>query len=248
MEHFKISVNNIYVVGCGGVASWLLPPLLRLLRHQEPLPFVTLLDGDKFEEGNIDRQLFNHNYIGTNKATSLSDLYDDLYYNLDSEETFLTEGTDITPNSLLLGCADNHAARRTILYLCDRHNCRAIIGGNEYTDADAYFYEPALKDTPLDPRVYFPDILTDETGDPTRPRSCQGIAQEQTPQLVLANFSAANSMLWLLWFHYVERLRMPKSETYNFWPMRHFNSFSRFGTDLVKDRMAAPLPTRKQQQ
>jgi len=246
MEHYKISVDTIHVVGCGGVASWLLPPLLRLLRIQPLQPFVMLHDGDAFEESNIDRQLFLYSNLGENKARATRNLYEELYDNMSCVDRFFTEGTEVEQNSLILGCADNHAARRTILYMCDRFNCRAIIGGNEYTDADAYYYEPQMKDSPLDPRVYFPDILTDETGDPTRPRSCQGVAQEQTPQLVFANFSAANAMMWLFWFHYAERPKMSREETYQYWPVRHYNTFTRFGTDLVKDRMAAKPPTKKQ--
>lgn len=244
MVHYKVSVETIYIIGCGGVASWLLPPLLKLLNAVELRPSVVLMDGDIFEDKNIDRQLFDENDIGTNKALALANLYENSYDNLYNTGAYLTDGVDINPQSLFFGCADNHAARKLILSMVDRYDGRAIIGANEYTDAEAYVYEPAWKDSPLDPRVYYPDILSNERGDPTRPTSCQGLAAEATPQLVLANQAAATQMLWLFWFHYIERPKLNRDESFNFWPIRHYNSFSRFGTDLVKDRMAAQPQTK----
>lgn len=243
MALYKISASSIYVVGCGGVASYLLPVLIKLLAPLpvEERPVIHLFDGDKFEEKNIDRQLFAPAQVGMNKAEALADLYDPTGIMSSINPRFLTDSDTIEPNSLVIGCADNHAARKAILSLVDRFGGRAIIGGNEYTDAEAYFYQPDWKGGPLDPRVYYPDILTNERGDPTRPMSCQGMAATETPQLVLANFAAASQILWLLWFHYVERPTMDKEASFNVWPIRHFNTFSRFGTTLVQDK----LPTKK---
>jgi len=58
-----------------------------------------------------------------------------------------------------------------------------------------------MRGTPCDPRVYYPDILTDTTGSPIHAAGCTGEAQDETPQLVLANMWAAAHMLHLLWYH-----------------------------------------------
>ena len=52
-----------------------------------------------------------------------------------------------------------------------------------------------------DPREYYPDILTDQSGSPVHAEGCTGEAQKETPQLVLANMWAAAHMMHLLWYH-----------------------------------------------
>lgn len=229
--------DNILIVGCGGVASYLLPCLIKLLVRRACN--VTLMDGDNLEVRNLDRQLFSVDMVGQNKAKALAGMFNNA---LDTRQLqvvpeYFVPGTRVADGSLVMVCADNHSARRAALSACDETFSDAIIGGNEYTDADAYYYSCQWKDSPLDPRRYFPEILTDNTGDPTRPQGCQGEAQAQTPQLALANMSAANHMLWLFWFYYAE-IHLMKADYMDFWPVRHSNSFSRFGTSLIKELKA----------
>lgn len=233
METYEISAEHIYIVGCGGVASWLLPVLTKLCVTQKHPPVIVLIDGDKLEEKNLDRQLFARDQIGQFKSDALLARYQSEYPRLRSIPQFLTDGMEWERNSLFFGCADNHAARRMVLAAVDMYGGRAIIGGNEYTDAEAYVYDPEWSGQSLDPRKYYPEILTQTANDPTRPRSCTGIAAVETPQLVLANFAAANYMLWLFWFYYVERPRMDRGATTDFWPIKHRNTFSRCSTELI---------------
>jgi hypothetical protein len=237
MEHSKPVLTpptEIVIIGCGGVASFLLPCLLKLLKGQTQ---VVLVDGDKLEMKNLDRQLFRIDQIGQNKAEALKDVLG-APENIRVVPSYFSMGALAVPEgTLIIGCADNHAARKAILETCDDRTGTAIIGGNEYTDADAYYYQFDWRGGPLDPRTYFPEINTDKTGDPTRPAGCQGEAQAQTPQLALANYAAANYMMWLLWFYFAEVRRMDK-DTFEFWPVRHFNSFTRCGTQLVRDLQA----------
>ena len=100
-----------------------------------------------------------------------------------------------------------------------------VIGGNEYTDCEAYPYLPAWKGTSGDPRVYYPELLTDQSNDPTNP-SCQGVAQANNRQLALANYLSAGMMVHLWWFitnhgHEVTR---------GLWPQRHWATFATFNT------------------
>lgn len=233
--------RNILIVGCGGVASWLLPVLVKLAGIAETKPNIILMDGDKLETRNLDRQLFDLSQVGQFKATALADKYKE--YNLRPVTEYLGIGYESPRHSLIFCCADNHAARCRSMDLVDDRGGRAIIGGNEYTDSDAYLYEPEFAGTSLDPRVYFPELLTDKTGDPTTPVSCQGEAAVASPQLVLANFSAANHMLQLFWFHHVHKHGMTppeQAETRPYWPIRHANSAYRFSTDLIIHKEKAP--------
>lgn len=242
MTTYEISADNIVIVGCGGVASWLLPVLIRLAAASENRqPNIILVDGDKLEEKNLDRQLFSMDQIGQPKTAALKALYESQYPKLVSLPEYMLEGMDWPSHSLFFGCVDNHVARKLILQAVDSTHGRGIIGGNEYTDSEAYVYEPEWRGTPLDPRVYYPEILTNQANDPTRPQSCQGALADENPQLVIANFSAANHMAWLFWFYYVQRHGMDKAATHEFWPVLHRNTFSRFSTELLgKKRETKP--------
>lgn len=224
--------NHIIIVGCGGVSSFLLPCLLKLVGRETR---ITLIDGDTLEPRNLDRQLFKPEMIGQNKAEALFETLNLRAGGVYSAvPDYFTVGQDVPEGCLILCCADNHAARRAVLEAADNHTGHAIIGGNEYTDAEAYYYRYDWRETERDPRIYYPTIMTDDSGDPTRPIGCQGEAQVENRQLALANFSAANHMLWLLWFYFAEAGRMDV-ETAGFWPVRHQNTFTRMTTTLQKD-------------
>lgn len=231
-------ISNIAIIGCGGVTSWMISPLVKLLAGADHQPNLVLVDGDAIEERNLERQWFSGDDIGGYKAVALASKISDSYP-VEAIEQYFTDGMPIPGGglTLFLGCADNHAARRAILSTVDRAGGWAIIAGNEYTEAEAYFYEPRMKDGPADPRVYYPTILTDNTGDPNLPPGCTGLAAITAPQLVLANFSAANHMLWLLYHHFVERPEIKGYDT-SFMPVKTWNFGTRFTTTQMKDLTA----------
>lgn len=210
------------IIGAGGIASWLVP----LLKHTLKLgSFIRVMDGDVLESRNLDRQLFPLDYIGWNKAEALADLHKIAFTPSYFEDSI--EFDVQIPYSAIWCCADNHPARKACLEAVDKNNAlMAIIGGNEYTDSEAYAYLPVWKGTAGDPRIYYPEILTDQSGDPLSPFVCQGQAQEQNRQLALANYLAAGFMVHLWWFitnHGAE-------VTLKCWPMRHSSNFASFGT------------------
>ncbi|MCR6656608.1 MAG: ThiF family adenylyltransferase [Opitutus sp.] len=133
---------------------------------------------------------------------------------------YFHEGTDIRPGAIIVGCVDNHAARNAILQVADRIGALVVLAGNEYTEAQAFVYLPQWKGTPRDPRVRYPEIVTDQSDDPRRPQSCQGAEQRAHPQLAMANFSAANFALWLLWFYLVEAPGLDRGDAEGFQPRR----------------------------
>jgi hypothetical protein len=243
MIEFDKSVDNVVVIGCGGVASWLLPPLIKLL-NQTHQPALTLYDGDTIEHRNLERQWFSEDDIGTNKAEAMARR---LGYPTGFTPSYYNDGEVLPVDGLTLfiGCADNHAARRAILNAVDRGEGYAVIGGNEYTEAEAYYYEASMKDTPTDPRQYIPSILTDNSGDPTRPAGCTGEAAIAAPQLVLANFSAANHIMWLIYHHFVERPKLGREYIKEFMPVRTWNLGAKFITHRNKDLVAAVTPSKE---
>ncbi len=220
----------IYVIGCGGVGSWAVEKLMKWKPNH-----LWLIDGDVFEEKNMDRQLFDEDHLGMNKAEALAEKHGingdctNQYFTLESAERETLESDDI-----LLCCADNHACRLAVLEACDLYYCRAVIAANEYIEAEAYWYEDSMKGTPNDPRVFYPDIRTDRSGDPLSPIGCVEASKEHE-QLVLANDMASSLMLSLLYFHLEKRPDMD-SGSRDFFPIHHKSNELKLQTIRWGDR------------
>jgi ThiF family len=181
---------NIYIIGAGGVGSWLAPAICKLVDPES----ITIVDGDKLEEKNLDRQLFDDDHIGESKADALG-----LKYKCGSDSKYFAHGSFAAEKEdWFMGCVDNNAARMAILESCDCYGAKAIFGSNEVTSAEAFYYQREWKGTPHDPRVYYPEMVDDHRNDPRSAAiGCTGIAQEKNRQLVSANISAMSLMLQL---------------------------------------------------
>jgi hypothetical protein len=224
--------SAIYIIGAGGVASYLLPPLLKLLKGLDYRNPILIVDGDTLEARNLDRQLFNQTDIGRNKAEALATLYPHSPSIQSLSDYFLDGSIEPPPGSLFFVCVDNHPARRAVLSTADIHQASVILAGNEYTDAEAYPYFPDWRGTELDPRIYYPELLTQTDGDPTRAATgCTGLAQMERPQLALANFAAAHYALHLFWFYFVEAQHLD-ADALPYHPIRLSNNFSRCATAM----------------
>lgn len=188
-------MNNIYIIGAGGVGSWLTPAMCLLVGRPDR---VSVIDGDKLEKKNLNRQLFTNEDIGEFKAGALADRYGCNYRNC-----FYTHNSiQLERGDWLLCCVDNNAGRKAVLNSVDEFGCQAIFGANETLSAEAYFYKREWQGKPGDPREYYPSIVTDDGNDPiSHAMGCTGESQKQNPQLVSANFMAASLMqhLFVLW-------------------------------------------------
>lgn len=189
-------MNHPLVIGAGGVASYLLPVLLKAFRPEK----LTLIDKDILEERNLDRQMFDEADVGEFKAKALARRcmadWSETEFNIITD--WFQESTIIPDDIDCIICvADNHAARRAACALADKMGCmRVYIGGNEYFDSQAFIYQPEWRGTIKDPRIRYPKLATSDEGSPIR---CQGEAQESTPQLAIANDACASKILHLLW-------------------------------------------------
>jgi len=193
---------NITVVGTGGSASYLLPLLVRAFEINR----LTLYDEDILEERNLERQLFDERYVGENKASALAKTLKLKQWveKLVIKKQWFTSGTAVpSDETVIFSCADNHVARKAVLETVDRMGISnleydvhespfAVVLGNEYYDAEAYIYLGLWKGGIFDPRIMYPEINTDKSGDPA---SCQGIEQVANPQLALANARSADHAL-----------------------------------------------------
>jgi molybdopterin/thiamine biosynthesis adenylyltransferase len=223
--------ENIYIVGAGGVTSYFMPPFIKTLAHQtDAKPRVYIVDGDILEERNLERQLFDKNGIQKNKAEAMKVQYLTEYKKIVATPRYFTIGSRVKEKSLIFGFVDNHVARRAILGACDTYNCVAIIGANEYTDAQAIYYTPAMSGSKLDPRIRYPEIMEDVSGDPTRAQGCDTKeALESAFQIPIANMACANYALQMFWF-YIFIMPGMDEDSRKHWPIEHSNNFNKVMT------------------
>ena len=114
------AINHVVVVGVGGTGSALARSIARIIydmnRRNLHVPRFTLIDPDIVEEKNVGRQMFTPADIGRNKAVLLSRRFN-LALGLSSTaipEPFNPEHHPNGPGTLLVGCVDNHEARRML--------------------------------------------------------------------------------------------------------------------------------------
>lgn len=184
---------NILMVGAGGIASYLFPVLIRSF----PIEFGVIFDRDSLEERNLERQHFQEEFVGRNKAQSLISQYeagswtavDEWVQGHDSIEWDRLPVFDV-----ILSCVDNHPTRKKLIRIAEKENTPLISGANETRDNEAWLYIPDCHEK--SPITRYPEIGTDKTGSPWH---CDGPeAQAAAPQIALANMGAAYKMLILL--------------------------------------------------
>jgi hypothetical protein len=211
-----------YIIGCGGVGSAIVPSFCLLKSPQE----ITLIDGDTIELKNLDRQLFDARQVGMNKAQALAAKYNCRFI----PEWFARGKLRHQRHDWLICLVDNHRTRRETLEVCDECGCQAIFAANETHSSEAYYYRRTWLGTKRDPRVYYPEINRDQSGDPRSASiGCTGEAQSNHRQLVSANLMAAAlaEHLYVLW-----QMKAPRmdSETQALLPYKFMANLSKLET------------------
>jgi molybdopterin/thiamine biosynthesis adenylyltransferase len=215
-----------YLIGCGGVGSAIVPSFCLLKSPAD----VTLVDGDTIERKNLNRQMFDAGQIGKNKAQALASKFG--CHAL--PEWFARGKLRHYRTDWLLCLVDNHRTRLEALEVCDEHGCQAVFAANELHSAEAYYYRRSWKGTARDPRSYYPELLTDRSGDPRAASiGCTGEVQEANRQLVSANLMAAAlaEHLFVLW--HLKAPRMDR-ETVERLPHKLVANLSRLETHTLK--------------
>lgn len=217
-----------YIIGAGGVGSWLAPAICMLVKPES----VIIVDGDKLETKNLNRQLFDDTQIGQFKSAALAKKYGcSEFGEYFTHGNFAPDRTDW----FMVG-VDNNPARMAVLETCDAYGCQAIFGSNEVTSAEAYYYNASWKGTAHDPRIYYPEIVTDMRFDPLRASiGCTGQAQESNRQLVSANISAMSLMLQLFGIWHLD-IKKFKREAIKYLPYRLNQNQTKFETVTINKK------------
>ncbi|NJL51128.1 MAG: thiamine biosynthesis protein ThiF [Hydrococcus sp. SU_1_0] len=190
--YFNYPFVRIYVVGCGGTGSFLVPHLCRLANWFDAAGkqvSITLIDFDPIEDKNLYRQNFCPAELGYNKAQALAVRYKAMFPTLrigavDRQASAIS--LDRSMPTVVIGCVDNAAARKSIeelmieysnqtAYGFNRLPCWWIDCGNDYTHGQVaignwysleladYILEPATCTTLPLPTIQYPELLqTDE--------------------------------------------------------------------------------------
>ena len=198
-------IYDIVIVGLGGTGSYLATPLSRYLISQNMEFKLTLIDGDKYESGNIDRQDFSTNHIGENKAKyhfiKLQQLFNnkhESFYYIDNYigekdlEYIMHEG------GYMFICVDNHFFRKIAdERILSMENFIIINAGNELMDGNVQIVSVVngknITKKSLISR--HPELANSNDGDRSL-MSCDELSEmEGGGQIVVSNMMAATLML-----------------------------------------------------
>lgn len=178
---------KVIIVGCGGIGTHLIPLVVNLSNDHE----ITVMDGDVFEEKNMDRQVFNSTQLDCNKAVAMSELYD-----VTPLPRWLFEPEQLESYDFIICVPDNNKARLVALEASKMFGIPLVMAGNEARSANAYYYHNCIPYA--DPTLRYPSMLEPEAEDAGP--SCHE-RTSTVPQTRLANSmaSAMASGLFMYW-------------------------------------------------
>ncbi|MBI2473472.1 ThiF family adenylyltransferase [Candidatus Uhrbacteria bacterium] len=195
-------ISRIVIVGLGGVGTRIAPILCQYLTYEQPGLPVFLIDGDKFEPKNAQRQIFTS--LGNKAEVTAGQLRKDFpELSIEAKTQFVTDDNVyiyIPEGSLVFCCVDNHASRKLLSEHCrSLENTTLISGGNEFDDGNiqVYIRESGKNLTPPLTHLH-PEIMRPKDRNPAE-LDCMELSAAGTPQLIFANVKVATEMLCAFW-------------------------------------------------
>jgi molybdopterin/thiamine biosynthesis adenylyltransferase len=206
---------EIKAVGIGGVGCALLPFLCRYLQFAGERARLTLIDGDRFERRNAERQAFGR--LGNKaevKAGELAPEFEVLSFRAVPE--YVTEANLarlVGEGDLVFLMVDNHASRRLVSeYAATLNDLTLISGGNDYEDGNVQVYvRQGGRDLTPSLTRYHPEIAHPQDQNPAT-LSCEELMAAGAPQLLFTNLLVAALMLNA--FYALRNGRLQYSEVY----------------------------------
>lgn len=199
--------SKVIVVGCGGIGSWLIPPLCRFLKSDGWAGQVHLIDGDVYEDGNQSRQDISADANGQNKAQAqllrISPMYPTM--NISAHTEYVSnDNVDalVVANSVVFVCVDNHPARARIDRRASKLDDICVISaGNEETDGNVTISLRRGGQKITESLIHrHPEVGRARKHD--RAAGCEDLIEEGNKQLLITNLAAATAALMafqMLW-------------------------------------------------
>ncbi|OGV56710.1 MAG: hypothetical protein A2X45_13585 [Lentisphaerae bacterium GWF2_50_93] len=194
-------MSKLIIIGLGGIGGALAEPMARYMAHsKDSRRQILLIDGDRYEPKNADRQRVACDEVGMHKADAWARRLSRMFPRLDVKGV-----TDyVTPANIqrmiqaedaVMLCVDNHATRNLVQeHMLRLRDAILVSGGNDYTDGNVQIFlkrKGRALTAPITkhhPEIALPrDKRPDEIG-------CDEEIPE-SPQLVFANFMAAALMM-----------------------------------------------------
>lgn len=213
MEH-----KRLVVIGLGGIGSQLIPSLLHFLHYKKFTGPIMLMDGDLYEEKNLNRQLVPEDGLGMNKANALAITFGQRLpsLSLSALPFYLDESnTDdvIQEDDFVICGVDNHWTRRMIDNRVSKlKNVTYISGGNDLTDGNMQVVRRRGGKS-LDPSLQevHPEIA-EAVEKPDWTPGCDQMLNA-APQIIVTNLMVASAMLNAVWAIFEDKA-LPYSEVY----------------------------------
>lgn len=128
-ENLSLRLKKVAVVGCGGLGGNIIEQLARL-----GIGHITAIDGDVFDESNLNRQLLSHpENLGKKKALEaekrVHSINPDIKIN--AVDTFLTEENAaeiLQGHDLIMDALDSIGARRILCQTAQQLNIPMVYG------------------------------------------------------------------------------------------------------------------------
>jgi len=198
-----MKLDHVFLVGVGGTGTHLADPLIRLFAfHKGGTKNITIIDGDKFEDKNAVRQLFDAKYEGINKAVATADHlgYDWVhphagYVNQESFSRLLqARGVGKDDWLVVVMAVDNAATRHDLIKAIDEGGYRnfvALSPGNSYSTGECVAYVKQ-NGVPLTTHIFakYRNIAEPDDHIPKENPGCADLTPS-APQLITANQGAA---------------------------------------------------------
>lgn len=209
--------QKVMVVGCGGTGAYVVGHIARLIsvlnsgQHRSYGGFhLTLADGDKVEQKNLERQHFVHQDLGLNKAEALAIRYSAAFgLEIDVVSAYMETTNSLSKYApdLLISCVDNNASRGVMRkWFLDqaRNSYRGhfwIDSGNEENSGQvvcgflppSYAAKTQMFSLPIVTEVY-PEMLKNEESKFNSQLSCAELAAS-APQNMMTNITASTVVL-----------------------------------------------------
>lgn len=198
-----MKINSAIIIGCGGTGSILIEPLIRLLMfHPNGTYNITIADGDEFEDKNSERQLFNQEHLGTNKALAMAARLTFAKGLIAIPEYISQKNLNkilrfAEPPILFIPAVDNAASRHLFLNQLDEQvdSYVWVCPGNDWDTASVSCY---IKQDNITTFVHPFDRYNNlRSPDDHIPGGCAELTPS-TPQLITANFMAANATMMIV--------------------------------------------------
>lgn len=128
-ENDKLKAFNVCVVGCGGIGGYIIEMLARL-----GIGYLTVVDFDKFEESNLNRQILSKESImGHSKANAakerIKEINSEVIVNVVNEKLTDKNCKEIIKNHhIVIDALDNISTRLILQDKCEELNLPLIHG------------------------------------------------------------------------------------------------------------------------